>query len=106
MKRHIGDKWHVGGEVPGECIIDVTWIDSNGEPQTVAEVRNFDGFEPGEHGEANAKLIAAAPALLAACEAIYAIGDQLIPTDGPLFVRASIAEKLLQLRAAIAAATT
>ena len=44
--------------------------------------------------------------LLAACEAIDAIGDQLIPTDGPLFVRASIAEKLLQVRAAIAAATT
>ena len=54
----VAGPWYVGDEY--DCRLSVC-VDVAGERHTVAEVMFYDGYPPGERGEAHAKLIAAAP---------------------------------------------
>lgn len=87
MKRveHTPGPWRVG--IEDECCIPIEWLDSEpgrpGEQYEVATVAYFDGFPPGERGEANARLIAAAPELLEALELAVATIDRLGGQRGP-----------------------
>lgn len=69
-KTHTPGPWTVGSEY--ECCLPVECLVSNpghpGEQYEVARVACFDGFPPGERGQENARLIAAAPDLLTACK--------------------------------------
>lgn len=60
---HTKGGWSVGKPNSSECTISVE-VFVNAEPYEVCRVNHYDGFPPGEQGEANARLIAAAPDLL------------------------------------------
>lgn len=103
--KHTPGPWKTGGPVKSESIIKELsgGIGPNGLSETVWEVGGeMDEFPPGicvvnDHydsntgvttpAEANARLIAAAPEMLVACETVIAYLDQLelgLPDDDPL----------------------
>lgn len=67
--KHTPGPWRLGEEDNRNCMIPVLCGDEE-EPYAVAEVSHYDDFPPGEQGSENAKLIAAAPELLEALEAL------------------------------------
>lgn len=78
MAKHTPGPWHVVGNVP--CIASDIGGDN---PKVICRIELKDSgfvFEPDyEVRNANARLIAAAPDLLAVLKDLYALADQVVP---------------------------
>ena len=78
--QHTPGPWIVGEECSDTCACAIEIIAPNDDGgDLVCEVRHFDGYPAGEHGAANARLIAAAPSLLENAQWVC----KLFGTDNP-----------------------
>jgi hypothetical protein len=97
MSKHTPGPWEAVEFIEGHVAY---FIREKASGQVVASVGNFDG--DGSDRESDAMLVAAAPDLLAACEAVLTNLDYLAETWGQEGVTRTVQDKL---RAALVKAT-
>lgn len=97
--KHTPGPWMIGGE--HDCMTPI-YVGIEGEEYDVCQVCTWDGFPPGEVGPENAKLIAAAPDLLEACNSLL---EMLEEWDSGFTKPGEEFAAVTEARAAIAKAT-